>query len=99
MFDCGATAKSVIGILPIEKLAGVRLQPESGGRGMGWLDWIPSWLLNYGSFEETENEDLAEIGIVAGYNVAAALVFWLYWTCEEPNPKGRGAQSLGLWGC
>lgn len=47
-----------------------------------WFDWIPSWLLNYSSFEETENEDLESIGIVAAYNVLLAFLFWAYWTCE-----------------
>lgn len=48
-----------------------------------WFDWIPSWLLDYNSFEESENEDLESIGIVAGYNLLVALLFWLYWTCES----------------
>lgn len=59
-----------------------------------WFDWIPSWLFNYGSFEETENEDLESIGIVAGYNVLIAFFFWLYWTCEWEFHGGVGHLAL-----
>lgn len=47
-----------------------------------WWDWIPDWLLDYNSFEETENVDFFSIGIVAGYCLVMSLLFWLYWTCE-----------------
>ena len=58
-----------------------------------WFDWIPSWLLDYSSFEETENEDLESIGIVAGYNVALAFIFWLYWTCKWCSRIGGGGRE------
>lgn len=47
-----------------------------------WWDWIPDWLLDYNSFEETENVDFFSIAIVAGYTMAMSFLFWLYWTCE-----------------
>ena len=64
-----------------------------------WFDWIPSWLLDYSSFEETENEDLESIGIVAGYNIALAFIFWLYWTCKWGAVPSRGGWARGcrLW--
>lgn len=54
----------------------------SVGGVSSWWDWIPSWLLDYDAYEETENEDLTAIGIVAMYTSALSLLFWLYWTCE-----------------
>lgn len=78
---------------------------SSGGTGddgelvSSWFDWIPSWLLDYSSFEETENEDLESIGIVAGYNIALAFIFWLYWTCKwcphVGGVVGEGAPFVG----
>lgn len=47
-----------------------------------WWDWIPDWLLDYNSFEETENVNFFSIGIVAGYTLAISFLLWLYWTCE-----------------
>lgn len=47
-----------------------------------WWEWIPTWLLNYDAYEETENEGLTEIGIVALYTSALSILFWVYWTCE-----------------
>lgn len=48
-----------------------------------WFDWaIPRWMFNYNSFEETENETLESIGVVALCNVAIALLLWFYWTCK-----------------
>lgn len=63
-----------------------------------WFDWIPSWLLNYNSFEETENEDLESIGIVAGYNVLLAVLLWLYWTCECAGVAVGGGSFRGGFG-
>ncbi|CAM9898767.1 unnamed protein product [Ectocarpus sp. 6 AP-2014] len=53
-----------------------------------WWDWIPSWLLDYDAYEETENEDLTAIGIVAMYTSAMSLLFWLYWTYKRWNDPG-----------
>lgn len=47
-----------------------------------WWDWIPDWLLDYNSFEETENVDFFSIGIVAGYTLGISFLLWIYWTCE-----------------
>lgn len=43
-------------------------------------------MLDYNSFEETENVDFFSIGIVAGYCLVMSLLFWLYWTCEYFRP-------------
>ena len=55
---------------------------EMGNSISSWFDWIPSWMFNYSSFEETENEDLSSLGVVAAYNLVVAFLLWLYWTCE-----------------
>ena len=58
-----------------------------------WWDWIPDWLLDYNSFEETENVDFFSIGIVAGYTLGISFLFWLYWTCEC---RRLGCLGVGL---
>ncbi|CAN0209264.1 unnamed protein product, partial [Ectocarpus fasciculatus] len=60
----------------------------SVGGMSSWWDWIPSWLLDYDAYEETENEDLTAIGIVAMYTSAMSLLFWLYWTYKRWNDPG-----------
>lgn len=59
-----------------------------------WWDWIPDWLLDYNSFEETENVDFFSIGIVAGYCLAMSILFWLYWTCEYRTAVGHVASGV-----
>ncbi|CAM9678070.1 unnamed protein product [Ectocarpus sp. 4 AP-2014] len=67
-------------------------ESSSGSTSVGgmssWWDWIPSWLLDYDAYEETENEDLTSIGIVAMYTSAMSLLFWLYWTYKRWNDPG-----------
>ncbi|CAM9575546.1 unnamed protein product [Pylaiella littoralis] len=53
-----------------------------------WWDWIPDWMLDYNSFEETENVDFFSIGIVAGYCLVMSLLFWLYWTYKRWDDPG-----------
>lgn len=55
-----------------------------------WWDWIPDWLLDYNSFEETENVDFFSIGIIAGYTLGIAFLLSLYWTCECHQPGSVG---------
>eukprot|EP00752_Nemacystus_decipiens_P015850 g14160.t1 len=53
-----------------------------------WWDWIPDWLLDYNSFEETENVDFFSIGIVAGYTLGISFLLWLYWTYKRWDDPG-----------
>ncbi|CAM9535056.1 unnamed protein product [Scytosiphon promiscuus] len=53
-----------------------------------WWEWIPTWLLNYDAYEETENEGMTEIGIVALYTSALSILFWVYWTYKRWGDPG-----------